>query len=547
MAIAIQTLLDRFGNLSQLPATRQLGLLLGLAASVALGLGLVQWAAKPDFVPLYGDLSPGATTEVLRSLDAAGIQHRFDNRRGMISVPADEVHQARLQLASEGLPQSDTTGFSMLYQEQQMGISSFIEKARYDRALEQELARSIASLDSVKAARVHLALPKQSAFVRRGSQPAASVLLSLYAGRVLTERQLAGVVFLVSSSVPGLAAEHVSVVDNQGKLLSSQGNQDGFAHTKEQFRYTRELEASYVERINEILTPILGAGAFRAQVTADLDFTRVERTSESYAPERSIRSEQLVEELSDSRSAEGIPGTLSNEPPRETAVAGQATEAGAAGSTPTRSSKREVRNYEVDKTISHIREVPGSLRKLSVAVVVDYRAQVNEAGQSERLPLSEQQLAEVNALVREAVGFSEARGDSVNVVSAGFVAAPEPEALPEPSLLEQDWVWRLGKIAVAGLGLLLLVFAVLRPVMQAAGGPSAHRLAAPAAAPQGLLATGEGDGLGEDQVTLGQQERLGLPGGAPAYQQQLNMARSMVEKEPERVAHVVKGWVAADG
>ena len=282
-------------------------------------------------------------------------------------------------------------------------------------------------------------------------------------------------------------------------------------------------------------------------MTADLDFTRVERTSESYAPERSIRSEQLVEELSDSRSAEGIPGTLSNEPPRETAVAGQATEAGAAGSTPTRSSKREVRNYELDKTISHIREVPGSLRKLSVAVVVDYRAQVNEAGQSERLPLSEQQLAEVNALVREAVGFSEARGDSVNVVSAGFVAAPEPEALPEPSLLEQDWVWRLGKIAVAGLGLLLLVFAVLRPVMQAAGGPSAHRLAAPAAAPQGLLATGEGDGLGEDQVTLGQQERLGLPGGAPAYQQQLNMARSMVEKEPERVAHVVKGWVAADG
>jgi len=560
MASVFQNLLVRFNSLSTQPATRQVSLLVGLAASIALGVGLVQWATVPDFVPLYGDMSPAATTEVIQSLDSQGIQYRFNSRTGLVSVQADKLHQARLQLASEGLPESGGVGFDMLYKEQQMGISSFIEKARYDRALEQELARSIASLDSVKAARVHLALPKQSAFVRKSSKPAASVLLSLYAGRELTDRQLSGVVFMVSSSVPGLSAENVSVVDNQGKLLSSQGSKDGFAYTKEQFRFTQELEENYVHRIEEILRPILGVGAFRAQVAADVDFTMVERTSESYAPETrsSIRSEQLVEELTENAVAVGIPGTLSNEPPRDTTVSATPTDAASTldfeqSSAPTRSSKKEVRNYELDKTISHVREVPGNLKKLSVAVVVDYRSGVNEAGEAERVPLSEQQLAEVNSLVREAVGFNETRGDTVNVVSASFVATPQLEPLPGPSLLEQDWVWKIARMALAGLGLLILVFTVLRPLMQVTAVPLAQ---APQQLPgpegqMGLPGAAGAEGvpgmqLGEDQVTLGQQQ-LGLPGAAPPYQQQLNLARSMVENEPERVAHVVKNWVGADG
>tara|TARA_R110002110_G_scaffold405241_1_gene624174 strand:- start:7132 stop:8799 length:1668 start_codon:yes stop_codon:yes gene_type:complete len=555
MANALQNVVSQFGNVSQQPATRQLGLLFGLAASIALGIGLVQWASKPDFMPLYGEMSPGAITEVLQSLDTAGIEYRYDGRSGTVSVPSDRVHQARLNLASEGLPQGDKSGFNMLYEEQQMGISSFIEKARYDRALEHELARSIASLDSVKAARVHLAVPKQSAFVRKTSKPAASVLLSLYPGRDLTERQLAGVAFLVASSVPGLTAESVSVVDNQGKLLSAQGEKDGMGYTKEQFRYTQQLEESYIDRINEILTPILGVGAFRAQVTADVDFTMIERTSESYAPEQKVRSEQLVEELTENVTVEGIPGTLSNQPPRETQVGAEVPPGAAVAGTgepsaPTRSSKKEVRNYELDKTISHIREVPGNLNKLSVAVVVDYRTTVGDSGEPEKLPLSDEQMAQINSLVREAVGFSEARGDSVNVVSAGFVAAPALEAIPGPSLMEQDWVWKVAKMVLGVIGFLLLLFTVLRPLMQA-GSSSAgmpQQLGGPAAQP-GMLPGGEsvnGMQLGEDQVTLGQQQ-LGLPGGAPAYQQQLTMARNMVDQEPERVAHVVKNWVAADG
>jgi flagellar M-ring protein FliF len=350
MALDYQNLSNRFNNLSRLPATRQLGLLVGLAASIALGMNLVQWANTPDYVPLFGDLSPTATSEVLNSLDSGGIDYQFDTRSGMVSVAGDKLHQARLRLASEGLPGNNGNGFDVLYKEQEMGISSFIEKARYDRALEHELARTIASLDSVRAARVHLALPKQSAFVRKTSKPAASVLLSLYAGRELTDRQLSGVVFLVASSVPGLAAEHVSVVDNQGKLLSSQDSKDGFAYTKEQFRFTQQLEENYENRINEILTPILGVGAFRAQVAAEVDFTMIERTSESYAPESSIRSEQLVEELTDSNAGRGIPGTLSNEPPLEATVSHDSPLAAAEGASSetqqaTRSSKQQTRNY----------------------------------------------------------------------------------------------------------------------------------------------------------------------------------------------------------
>lgn len=559
MATESQNLMARFNSLSRQPVTRQLGLLLGLAASIALGIGLVQWSMAPDFTPLYGELSPSSTGEVVRSLENSGIAYELHRSTGLVSVPVDKVHEVRLKLASEGLPQGDGSGFDMLYKEQEMGVSSFMEKARYDRALEQELAKSIASLDSVRSARVHLALPKQSAFVRKKNKPAASVLLSLYSARELTDRQLSGIVNLVASSVPGMEADSVSVVDNQGKLLSSQNNHDSFSYTKEQFRFTQQLEQSYSERITEILTPILGVGAVSAQVAAEVDFTMVEKTSEVYAPETTIRSEQLEEELTGSRKVNGgVPGTLSNQPPIETTVTNTPPDAEEEELARTESSsKREVRNYELDKTISHIREVPGSLKKLSVAVVVDYIDQLKEDGTKERVPLTETRLAEVTSLVKEAVGFNEARGDSVNVINASFVAPPELEPMPETPLMEQAWVWRAAKIGLSGIAVILVIFTVLRPLMQASsapppsgqplavqGGGNPDGMGAYPGAQQGV----DGMAMGEDQVTLGgQPQQLGLPAGAPGYQQQLNMARTMVEGEPARVAHVVKGWVAADG
>ena len=549
MALNTSTLLSRFNSLSSQPVTRQLGLLLGLAASIALGIGLVQWSMAPDYVALFGEMTPSSTNEVVRSLEENGTPYKVDHRTGLVSVPAEKLHEIRLKLASDGLPKSDGSGFDMLYKEQKIGVSGFIEKARYDRALEQELARSIASLDSVRSARIHLALPKQSAFVRKRDKPAASVLLSLYPGRELTERQLAGVVHLVASSVPGLEAEQVSVVDNQGKLLSAQGREEGFAQTSEQFRFTQQLEQSYVDRITEILSPILGVGAVRAQVVADVDFTRVEKTSESYAPETSVRSEQLIEENSRGEFAGGVPGTLANQPPEETRITAVPEETEDQLSSG-RFSKRQVRNYEIDKTISHIREVPGTLQKLSVAVVVDYQDTVNGDGNVERAAIAEARLAEITALVKDAIGFSAERGDSVNVMNAMFVVPPELEQLSEPSLMEQEWIWRAAKFLLAGIAIFLIIFTVLRPLMQAsAAPPPGTALAATAQGGAGTAyatASQGGMALSEDHVTLGGQSQLGLP-GASSYQNQLQMARFMAEGEPQRVAHVVKNWVSADG
>jgi flagellar M-ring protein FliF len=552
------SLFARFSGYSRQPATRQLALLLGLAASIAMGIGLVQWAVKPSYKPLYGTMAPEDTNQVIASLEANGMDYQLDQRSGMVAVPAGDIHRARLLLAGDGFPRGEGVGFESLYREQEIGLSSFMEQARFHRALESELARTISAMDSVRSARVHLAMAKQSAFLRQREQPAASVMLNLYAGRTLNERQLAGIVHLVASSVPNLDSEQVSVVDQQGKLLSGQGTDEDFGYTQEQFRFTRQLEADYNARIMDILEPILGPGAVRAQVAAEVDFTRTERTSETYAPETQVRSEQTSEEISNQRFAGGVPGTLSNEPPIETDVVAQqpGATAGAGealtdaqGSTlpPARTSRRSTINYEIDKTISHVRETPGSLQKLSIAVVLDYVAAADDP--TNRVPMSQERIDEVTALVREAVGFSAERGDTVSVISASFVPVPALEdAVIESSLFEQDWVWQLAKGLLALIVLLALIFVVLRPLVKFAAvpvAPAPQSLQGPGQ--QAVAALGGGMGMADDQVTLGGQNPMALAGGAAGYQQQLQMARSVAEGEPDRAAQVVRNWVAADG
>ncbi|MEM1187737.1 MAG: flagellar basal-body MS-ring/collar protein FliF [Pseudomonadota bacterium] len=562
MAEAAQTtLVDRFNGYSRQPVTRQLALLVGLAASIAMALGLVQWAMEPTYKPLYGSMAPEDMNQVITTLEANGIDYSLNQRTGMVAVPAGQVHRARMMLASDGYPKGEGVGFESLYREQEIGLSSFMEQARFHRALEAELSRTISAMDSIRGARVHLAMARQSAFLRQREQPAASVMLNLYAGRGLNERQLAGIVHLVASSVPNLDAEQVSVVDQQGKLLSSQGADDEMAFTQEQFRHRRELEEDYSQRILAILEPILGSGSVRAQVAADMDFTRIERTSEVYAPETIVRSEQTSEETSNQRLSGGVPGTLSNEPPIDTAVnvaAGPdpALQAGGGQNQqalpPARTSRRSTVNYEVDKTISHILETPGSLQRLSIAVVLDYVENTADDGTVTRDPMAQERVDEITALVREAVGFNEARGDTVSVISASFVEAPPVEdVVVESSIFEQDWIWQLGKGLLALVVLLALIFVVLRPVMKFSAAP-APVIASPHGLPEQAVAGALGnDGvpMGEDQVTLG-GEQVGLPpaaGGTMGYQQQLQMARSVAEGEPERAAYVVKNWVAGDG
>ncbi|MEM7690924.1 MAG: flagellar basal-body MS-ring/collar protein FliF, partial [Pseudomonadota bacterium] len=435
MAEAGDNLLTRFSGYSRQPAARQFALLFGLAASIAIAVGTVQWVMQPSYKPLYGAMSAEDTSQVIASLQTAGIDYTLDRRTGMVAVPAEELQRARLALASEGYPRGDGLGYESLYREQEIGLSSFMEQARFHRALESELSRTISAMDSVRSARVHLAMSKQSAFLRKREEPAASVMLSVYPGRLLTDRQLAGIVNLVASSVPNLQAEQVSVVDQQGKLLSRQGMDEEFGFTQEQFRYARQLETDYSRRIIDILEPILGPGAVQAKVAADVDFTRVERTSETFSPDTRIRSEQTTEESSTQRLNGGVPGTLSNQPPADATIA--ATQPGAnipaadgtvqpitAAPQPVRTSRRSTVNYEMDKTVSHVREMPGTLQKLSIAVVLDFVDTTADDGTTTSGPLPQTRIDEITSLVRETVGFDPARGDTVSVISAPFVETP---------------------------------------------------------------------------------------------------------------------------
>ena len=538
--MADNPVLDRLSGFASQPVARQLSLLAGFAASVALAISVVNWASTPSYEPVYGAMSPADNATAINVLQASGIQYRMEQGTGLLEVPYDSVLQARMALASEGFPRNGGgVGFESLYEEQEMGLSSFMEQARYHRAVEAELARTIAAMDSVSAARVHLAIAKQSAFMRRGNEPSASVMVNLLPGVRLNERQLAGIIHLVASSIPNLDSGRVSVVDQAGKLLSSQGEDTDFGYTAEQFRLAQQLENTLNDRITAILEPILGVGAVRAQVAADMDFRRIESTSESYDPSTVIRSEQTSEDISNRQTPEGgVPGQLVAQPP-QVGVAAQPQnpqDQQVAQNTSGRQSRQETRNYEVNKSISHVREVPGVINRLSVAVVVDYTVD----DQGNRVALEPALLDQINALVREAVGFNQARGDTVQVINSPFVAPDPIEPLPEPGFLEQPWVWELGRGAMAALAVLALIFAVLRPMIR-----YSTTYTPPMAPEQPRLA---GAVAGDDEaLALTGPGAIPTPEPKPNYHQSIAMARNTAVEQPVRAAYVVKNWIAADG
>jgi len=538
--MADNPVLDRVSGFAAQPAARQVSLLAGFAASIALAIGVVNWASTPSFEPVYGAMSPADNATAINLLQSSGIQYRMEPGTGLLEVPYDEVLQARMALASEGFPRSGGgVGFESLYQEQQMGLSSFMEQARYHRAVEAELARTISAMDSVSGARVHLAVAKQSAFMRRGNEPSASVMLSLLSGTRLSERQLSGIIHLVASSTPNLDSSRVSVVDQAGKLLSSQGEDSDFGYSSEQFRLAQQFENSLSDRIMAILEPILGAGAVRAQVTADMDFTRIESTNEIYDPTTVLRSEQTTQDITNRGAGAQTPGDLAAQPPQQGALAANQP-AVPVGNIPDRESIKETRNYEVNKTISHTRRVPGTIQKLSVAVVVDDA--VDENG--ERVALDQARIDQITALVREAIGFSEARGDTVQVINSRFIAPDPIEPIPEPGLLEQAWVWELGRGVLAALAVLALILTVLRPMIRYStsytppAAPAASRL-------ENAMAEAGGAG-GQDPLALSGPTSAPAP-AKPNYHQSVAMARNTAVEQPVRAAYVVKNWIAADG
>jgi len=531
-------------------------LLVGIAAAVAAGVAVVLWSKGPTYSLLYANLGTEDQASIAQALDAAGIPYRLEPGSNSLQVPSERVSDARLKLAGQGLPEGDG-GFAMMEKQPSLGTSQFMEGARYQHALEQELARTIASLRPVDGARVHLAVPRQSAFVRDRRPASASVFLQLKPGRRLEQEQVQAVINLVASSIPELEADQVTVVDQQGRLLSAPHRANEFALGEQHFDLVRRMEEEYTQRIEALLSPLVGPGRVRAQVVAQVETSSTEEAREQYRPESQIaRSESSSEQTSRDgpNGAGGVPGSLTNQPPAggvalppgvaagtavpgaNSATAGQA--ASAAPPPPDNTAKTSTRNYEIDRTLNYTRQPAGRLKRLTVAVLIDDVRILGKDGKQVVRPLGEEQLKRITQLVKDAVGFDEARGDNVNVVNSSFDGdqpAPEGE-------MEQVPIWELpiirdiAKVLAGSLVLLVLVLSVLRPLVRGLITPARVALAGPggqgaeSAGPRAAPVLAAGTGL---QPAL-------------AYEQQLAQARTLVTQDPKRVAQVVKTWVAQD-
>jgi flagellar M-ring protein FliF len=526
---------------------QKLGLMFAVAAIIALLSGSWMWSQTPDYRVLYSNLSDRDGGTIISSLQQMNIPYKMAEGGGAILVPSNEVYEVRLRLASQGLPKGSVVGFELM-DGQKLGMSEFLERVNYQRALEGEITRSIQSLSAVQGARVHLAIPRPSVFIREQQKPSASVLLSLYPGRNLDAAQVSGIAHLISSSVPDLPVKNVTVVDQGGNLLTGAGDgagkQAGLDPT--QLDYLHQVELSYVKRIESILMPILGVGNVKAQVAADLDFSMVEQTAETYKPnpvpnEAAIRSQQMSETNGDAgKQASGVPGALSNQPPgAASAPITAAVAPGAGGGAGTAAGggnvhKESTVNFEVDKTIQHVRQPVGGVKRLSVAVVVNHRKDAKGANK----PLSSAELSQVQNLVKEAMGFSQARGDTLNVVNAAFTES-EAEEIPAVPLWKEPGnmalVKEVGKNLLIAALLFYLVFGVIRPILRDLARPHEH--------------AGEHTGLsGEDGEETAEisPEAAAKAAQAAGYEENLKAAKELAKQDPRVVASVVKDWVGTE-
>lgn len=529
----------KFASLS---IPRQIGLLIGLAASVAIGLAVVLWSRDPNYVPLYAQMNARDASEVVSALERNGIEFKIDNNNSTILIPSSNLQSARLKLAAEGLPRDPVGSEELFTSGSAFSSSQFMESARYKQALEAELARTISKFNDIKSARVHLAIPRESAFVRDIHQPSASVFIDVYSGLELKKHTIAAIVNLVASSIPNLSASRVTVVDQDGQLLNEGSGQTLFSDTERFLDYRQNLEHQYSQKIQDILTPLLGYGRVRAKVSADIDFTSYEQTQEMFNPELpSLRSEQVMEEKRNATSdASGVPGSLSNTPPPAPALSGKTPPSPAgANPAPQQSSdaaqssdirKQSTKNFELDKTISHTKNQPGTIKRLSVAVLVDNPAVMDEKTKAmTKKTLTAKEIDQIKLLVADAIGLNTQRGDSLNVINSDFVK-PEPiAAIPEERFWQKDIFWSIVKQVAGALFVLGMIFGVLRPMLK-------------------TLASNKGAGGIAYMEEPEAPNELTYDGNiaikdANDYESQLNLLRQVVDKEPKRVAQVVKTWV----
>ncbi|MGR2679045.1 MULTISPECIES: flagellar basal-body MS-ring/collar protein FliF [Chromobacterium] len=558
---------DRF---KALPNNKKVLFLAAVAAIFAVIVGAVVLNRTPSYKILFSNISDRDGGQVAASLQQMNVPYQL-GEGGTISVPSDKVYDARLKLAAQGLPKAGGVGFELM-DNQKFGISQFAEQVNYQRAIEGELARTIEAVGSVESARVHIAIPKQSVFVREQQQPTASVMLTLFRGRLLDAGQIAGILHLVSSSVPNLPVKNVTIVDQDGNLLSKQsGPDENSGLDQRQLGYVRQIEEGYVKRIEDILEPIFGKGNSRAQVTASVDFAEVEQTSETFKPNSSpnpsaTRSQQISEKLNNGAALpSGVPGALSNQPP-SAASAPITLPPGAAPGTATLSGQtmgasgalqRDITtNYEVDKTIQHTKMPQGGVKRLSAAVVVNYRRMPDKNGEMKPTPLTPQEVQQINNLVKEAMGFNTQRGDTLNVVNAAFADAEVPATLQEKVT---DYVTSNGssliKYGLLTIAVLYLLFGVVRPIMRDLVKPPAPAKGSEEeAAAQAAAAGGRLLGVAGEE---GEEGAAGHAGGAAGggdpreaqmrqYTTNLEAVREMVKSDPRMAAQIIKEWISAD-
>lgn len=544
MAISEKLISEAAGGFLNLPWVRQIGLLVGLSASIAFGFYFVLWSQTPNYLPLYASLEPKEISQVVDALEHENIDYKYDAGQGGVLVPVAKVPEVRMRLASLGLPKNAVVGLEVMDENQGFTGSQFAEFVRYRRGLEGELSRTISSLESIRNARVHLGLTKESSFIKKKSISSASVMVDVYGGRELTSSQIMGIVHLVASSVPGLVKENVTVVDHSGKLLSSSA-QGNMTAALDQFNYTRQLEQVYSKRIQDLLTPILGMDRVRAEVTADVDFTAKEETQEHFDPERQIvRSESTVVERKEKKEGVGgIPGSLSNQPP----TAGKLSNNAAASTTdkkvaandasgfpetsPDNLRGQSVRNFEMDKAVTYVKHNLGKLTRLSVAVVVDDKVLYDKKGREKKNPLTEEEMTRIKDLVKDAVGYQKSRGDTVSVINTSFAQMPPMTEIPAKPFYENPLVMQLLKQGFVGVVIILLVVMVFKPIFMTLVTVKRE---------QGKLGVRPSDAdLFDNEV-----DRINSIKGRS--KSQVEQVKHIAQQDPKRVAHVVMNWVGQE-
>ena len=535
---------DSATGFSHLPASKQIFILLAVSISVALGAYVAFWTQNPNLIPLYAHLDSKEVHQVLDSLQKNNIEHKFDNKSGIL-VPMSKVHEIRMKLASEGLPKGSGYGYELLDQAQSFGTSQFMENIRYRRSLEGELSKTIGSLDVVRVARVHLGLPRQSSFLKRNTASSASVMLDLVGGQEISTGQVMGIVHLVSSSVAGLKREDITVVDQRGNLLTSNNSSAVAQAAMEELGYAKQKEHELSRKIQDILSPLYGVNAVKAQVAIQFDFTKMDITRENFDRNNpSIRSESVVMEQKNSDAMPaGVPGALSNQPPSIAEAPEVVEEVVAEGEEMQQQGNMNyrnhaTRNYELNKTITYEKHSAGKILKLSVAVVINDKVRYGDSGEPSYTPLSEDELSKAESLVKDAVGFNAERGDTVSVVNSQFAAYPpitNQAASPfsDPmQLIQEPWVISIIKQVLGGLFLLFLVFTVLKPMMKV------------------LINLKPVDGSeneqAEDKKESEEVSTLELPSSDVTSKARIEHVKKIAHEDSKKAAQVVMNWVGAE-